>query len=108
MSEMGQEWPNANRSLGSRRVCQWMGRNVPKEDVPNPRGELKAACLGVQAHHVASQPFCPDTASAEYTDWVSGSSPHRGKHQQTSRTPFSVDQIPVNQLFKKCRVITRD
>jgi hypothetical protein len=27
---LGQEWPNTNRSLGSRRGCRWMGRNVPK------------------------------------------------------------------------------
>jgi hypothetical protein len=30
MTALGQEWPNANRLVGSRRACRWMGRNVPK------------------------------------------------------------------------------
>jgi hypothetical protein len=33
VSAVGQEWPNANRSLGSRRVCRGMGRNVPNCDI---------------------------------------------------------------------------
>jgi hypothetical protein len=71
-----------------------MGRNVPKEDVPKPRGGLKAACLGDQAHHVASQPFCPDTASEEYTDWVSA--PHLIEARPTDLAHLLLaDQISI-------------
>src|SRR6516225_1114917 len=50
---LGHERPNANWSLGSRRVCRWMGRNVPIAEIRatprTPSGGSPSAASTVRA-----------------------------------------------------------
>jgi len=75
---------------------------IGKGQAGRARQSIKTVCPEGRGHKVASQPFCPNTAPAEYTDWILSSS-----RQPTTDLAHLLlgDQVPIWPLTNFSKII---